>query len=81
MSASVFLLAIDGRIYTLVVVLTPIPNPDTIRPTIMCARVNDVACSNPPTTRKAQPNATDLRLPSQSPVKIVRIAPKMHPSV
>lgn len=74
-------LAMDRRIYTLVVVLTPIPKPDIIRPTIMCARVNDVACSSPPTTRNAQPNATDLRLPSQSPVNIVKIAPKMHPRV
>jgi hypothetical protein len=77
---------ISGRLVSLchigiVVVLMPMPKPDVTLPTIMCARVNDVACRIPPMTRNEQPSTTDLRRPSGSPVNIVRIAPKIHPSV
>ena len=77
---------ISGRLVSLchigiVVVLTPIPKPETTLPTIICAIVKEVACSSPPMTSNTQPKTTDLRRPSRSPVKIVRMAPKMHPNV
>ena len=60
--------------------LSPVPTPVTILPTIICATVLAVAWRMPPTMTMMQPSTIVLRLPMMSPTKKPLIAPVKHPA-
>lgn len=59
---------------------SPIPNPLTRRPTIICGRCHERACNIEPTTLQTTPRAIVLRRPSLSPNTKAPMAPKNAPS-
>ena len=61
--------------------MTPIPMPETIRATMICARVYAVACNRAPIIMTTTPTAMVLRRPSRSPKVVVVIAPKKAPTL
>jgi hypothetical protein len=60
--------------------MAPMPMPETIRATIICARVYEVDWSRAPTTMTTAPAAIDFRRPICSPTMEVATDPRKHPT-
>lgn len=60
--------------------MMPRPTPDTILPTISCARPVDDACNTAPMIMIQPPWAMDRLRPSPSPNMAERMEPKKHPT-